>query len=59
MFSDNRDYYKSKKYKIGKYKELGLTIISTNEADMNDPEAALNRKLNNFEFGIINFDNDK
>ena len=22
--SDNRDYYKSKKYKIGKYKELGI-----------------------------------
>ena len=55
----NVEINKSKKYKIGKYKELGLTIISTNEADMNDPEAALNRKLNNFEFGIINFDNDK
>ena len=57
--SDNRDYYKSKKYKIAKYKELGLTIISTNEADMNDPEAALNRKLNNFEYGKINFDTEK
>jgi hypothetical protein len=57
--SDNRDYYKSKKYKIAKYKELGLTIISTNESDMNDPEAALNRKLNNFEFGKINFDENK
>lgn len=57
--SDNRDYYKSKKYKIAKYRELKLTIISTNEADMNDPEAALNRKLNNFEFGKINFDTDK
>lgn len=57
--SDNRDYYKSKKYKIAKYKELKLTIISTNEADMNDPEAALNRKLNNFEFDKINFDTDK
>ena len=57
--SDNRDYYKSKKYKIAKYKELGLTIISINESDMNDPEAALNRKLNNFEFGKINFDENK
>ena len=57
--SDNRDYYKSKKYKVAKYKELKLTIISTNEADMNDPEAALNRKLNNFEFDKINFDTDK
>lgn len=54
--SNNRDYYKSKKYKIGKYKELGLTIICTNEADMNDPEASLNRKLKNFEIGKISFD---
>jgi len=56
--SNNRDYYKSKKYKIAKYVELGLTIISTNESDMNDPEAALNRKLKNFEFGKINFDQE-
>ncbi len=57
--SDNRDYYKSKKYKIGKYKELGLTIICTNEADMYDAESALNRKLNHFEFNKIIFDEDK
>ncbi len=57
--SNNRDYFQSKKYKIGKYKELKLTIICTDETDMNDPEAALNRKLKNFEFDKINFDKDK
>ena len=53
--SNNRDYTKSKKYKIGKYQEMGLTIVSTNEKDMNDPEASLDRKLNHFKYGIVNF----
>lgn len=56
--SNNRDYTKSKKYKIGIYKEKGLTIISTNEKDMNDPEASLNRKLNHFKYDTVNFDED-
>lgn len=53
--SNNREYTKSKKYKIKKYEELGLTIISTNEKDITDTEAALERKLNHFEYGKINF----
>ncbi|MBR0234989.1 MAG: hypothetical protein IJQ37_00840 [Clostridia bacterium] len=53
--SNNRNYTKSKKYKIDIYKEKGLTIISTNEKDMNDPEASLDRKLNHFKYDTINF----
>ena len=53
--SNNREYTKSKKYKIKKYTELGLTIISTNEKDITDTEAALERKLNHFEYGKVNF----
>ena len=53
--SNNIEYTKSKKYKIQKYTELGLTIISTNEKDITDTEAALERKLNHFEYGKINF----
>lgn len=54
--SNNRDYYKSKKYKVDIYKKIGLTVICTNEKDMNDPQAALDRKLKHFDFGKINFD---
>lgn len=53
--SNNREYTKSKKYKIKKYEELGLTVISTNEKDITDTEAALERKLNHFEYGKVNF----
>ncbi len=56
--SDNRDYYKSKKYKLDIYKKLGLTIICTNEKDMNDPQAALDRKLLHFDNNKINFDEE-
>lgn len=56
--SNNRDYYKSKKYKIGLYQKMKLTIICTNEKDMNDPQAALDRKLKHFELKKINFDED-
>lgn len=53
---NNRDYTESKEYKIGKYKELGITLICTNEEDMKDPQLSLDRKLNNFNYGEINYD---
>ena len=56
--SNNRDYYKSKKYKIGIYKKMKLTIVCTNEKDMNDPQAALDRKLQHFKLDTVNFDED-
>lgn len=52
---NNKEYKKSMKYKIEKYKELGLTIISTYESDIKDPDTSLFRKLNHFEYGKINF----
>ena len=53
--SNNIEYTKSKNYKLKQYKKLGLTIISTTEKDMNDPEAALDRKLEHFKYDIVNF----
>ena len=53
---NNRDYHKSKKYKLEKYKEKGLTIICTFEKDMKDPIVSLTRKLEYFKENIINFD---
>lgn len=53
--SNNIEYTKSKNYKLKQYKKLGLTVISTTEKDMNDPEAALDRKLEHFKYDIVNF----
>lgn len=53
--SNNIEYTKSKNYKLKQYKKLGLTVISTTEKDMNDPEAALDRKLEHFKNDIVNF----
>ena len=57
--SNNREYTKSKKYKIGVYKKLGITIISTCEKDMNDLEASLDRKLKYFKYDVVNFDDEE
>jgi len=56
--SNNIEYTKSKNYKIKEYKKLGITIISTNEKDMADPDAALDRKLKHFKYGEINFEEE-
>lgn len=53
---NNIDYWKSKKYKIVKYKEKGITLICTNEKDMSDPKTALTRKLEYYKSGLINYD---
>lgn len=56
-FNDNnRDYTESKKYKMDKYKTLRITLVSTNEDDMKDPQVSLDRKLKYFKYGQINFD---
>ncbi len=52
---NNKEYKKSMKYKIEKYKELGLTIISTYESDIKDPDTSIYRKLNHFKFNEVNF----
>lgn len=56
--SNNKDYTKSRKYKVEQYKKLGLTVICTNEKDQVDIIAALNRKLKFFEVGKVNFDEE-
>ncbi len=52
--SDNEEYTKRKEYKLPKYKEKGITLIQTNEKDMQDPETSLEIKLNNYKKGEIN-----
>jgi len=53
---NNIKYTESKKYKLAKYKEKGITLICTNEKDMSDPKTALKRKLEYYKNNIINFD---
>lgn len=53
---NNLEYTKSKKYKMNIYKKEKVTIISTNEKDIQDYKIALKRKLASFEFDKINFD---
>lgn len=55
---ENPRYGKIKRYKLDIYEKMGLTIICTNEDDMEDPERRLRRKLNKdrIEKGKINFD---
>ena len=53
--SNNLEYTKSKKYKLGEYQKLGLTVVCTTERDLKDPQASLDRKLKFFKPDIINF----
>ena len=58
---NNVDYTKTKKFKIQKYKELGVTLVCTHEkTDMKEIDLTLDRKLKkeNVEFGKINFENE-
>lgn len=54
--SNNIDYTKTKKFKMNIYKNEKITIISTNEKDIQDYKVALKRKLATFEYDKINFD---
>ena len=55
---NNRDYTKTKKFKMPIYEQLGVTLVCTYErSDTGDIEAALDRKLNknNIDENTINF----
>lgn len=55
---NNRDYQKTKKFKLPIYEKLGITLVCTYEkTDTGDIDATLDRKLNkeNIDEGIINF----
>lgn len=52
----NYEYTRQKKYKIEKYRKKGITLICTHEkSDAKDIEAALDRKLEDYEEGTINY----
>jgi len=53
-YENAKDYTKKKDYKIQKYKELGVTVIGTNEADTSDIDEALTRKLKHYKKGQVN-----
>lgn len=55
-YDNNIQYIKSKNYKKSKYKELGVTVICTNENDMMDYQSSLERKLKFYKSGMINDD---
>lgn len=50
----NKEYTKRKEYKLPKYKEAKITLIQTNEKDMQDVETSLELKLNNYKQNQIN-----
>lgn len=50
----NIKYTQAKKYKIEKYKELGLTVICTTEKDMSNIDANLERKIRFCKKGEVN-----
>ena len=52
----NKEYTRRKEYKIPKYKEKGITLITTTEKDMQDVETSLELKLSNYKKGEINED---
>lgn len=51
----NKAYTDSKKYKIEKYKNSGITVVCTNEKDALDINAQLDRKLQFYKKNQINF----
>lgn len=52
----NRDYTKTKKYKLPLYKKAGITLININaKTDMRNLKTNLQYKLANFKKGEINF----
>ena len=53
---NNIEYTKSKKYKINIYKKEKVTVISTNEKDIQDYKVSLKKKLATFAYDKINFD---
>lgn len=54
--NNSEKYAKEKKYKLDIYREKGVTIICTNENDMQRPEFSLKKKLDYRKEGQINFE---
>ena len=50
----NKEYTKSKNYKMKVYKDLKVTVISLSEKDIMDINASLSRKLKFYKKGTIN-----
>lgn len=56
---ENRNYAKTKKFKMPLYEKAGITLININaKKDLKDIDSALDFKLTNYETGKINFLND-
>lgn len=55
----NRDYTKTKKYKMPLYKKKGITLININaKTDIRNLKVNLDYKLKNYKNGEINFENE-
>lgn len=53
---NNRDYTKTKKYKMPLYEKSGITLININaKTDLRNLKSNLSHKLKNFKHGIVNF----
>ena len=52
---NNKPYTETKEYKIEQYKKAKITLICTNEKDISNIDANLERKLKFFKKDIINF----
>lgn len=56
---NNKDYTKTKKFKMPLYKKQGITLINVNaKSDLRNLKMNLKFKLENYKEGISNFEND-
>ena len=55
---NNIEYTKSKKYRLDIYRQEKVTVISTYEKDIQNYKESLKKKLDNFEYDQINFDEE-
>lgn len=51
----NRDYTKKKEYKLHQYEKAQITLVCTDESDMQNISANLDRKLKFYQKGKINY----
>ncbi len=55
----NRDYTKTKKFKMPLYKKSGITLINIHaKTDLRNLKSNLQYKLEKFKFGIVNFETE-
>lgn len=56
---NNRDYTKTKKFKMPLYKKQGITLINVNaKSDLRNLKMNLRHKLQNYKIGISNFEDE-